>query len=106
MSNRHRLPDRRGGDTIKVVSECRGGMEFNVTTGRYPDGRLGDFFVHCDKVGSDVDAATKEFAAAVSIGLQHGAGLELYAENMQRDTSGKPLTIQGEILDSLMRERG
>jgi hypothetical protein len=102
---RERLPERRPADTISFISECLGGKEVAFTAGRFPDGRLGELFVHNLPTGSNIAAISKEWATAVSIGLQCGATLDEFHANVQREPSGKACTVLGEILDKLAEDR-
>lgn len=75
MSSRRRLPQRRQGYTQRVVI---GGHTLYLTTGEYPDGALGEFFISMHKNGSMLRSMVDAFAQSVSIGLQYGVPLELF----------------------------
>ncbi len=99
--NRERLPDSRKGithhfviiakchklkcvagkvdDTDVVCSNCSGtGVEEvdgYITTGLYPDGRVGEIFVKIGGHASDRFVMLDQWAIAFSVALQHGATL-------------------------------
>jgi ribonucleoside-diphosphate reductase alpha chain len=77
VPRRHRLPATRAGMTHKFSI---GASEGYITTGTYPDGRLGELFVRMAKEGGALGALLDAVATAVSIGLQHGIPLETFAD--------------------------
>jgi ribonucleoside-diphosphate reductase alpha chain len=70
---RERLPDRRKSWTQKVRVS---GHSFYLTCGEYGDGRLGEIFITCDKVGTFVRGVLDGVARMASIALQCGASVE------------------------------
>lgn len=74
---KNKLPNRRTGFTQKVKID---GVSVFLTTGEYPDGRLGEIFMDVGKTGSALSAMINCFCISVSIALQHGVPLEDYVE--------------------------
>jgi len=74
---KEKLPNRRNSETVKVKI---GGMSVYLTTGEYPDGRLGEIFLDVEKQGSLARALLNAFAISVSKGLQSGILLQEYAD--------------------------
>jgi ribonucleoside-diphosphate reductase alpha chain len=74
---RQDLPQRRSGYTQKATV---GGHKLYLRTGEYQDGRLGEIFIALQKEGSAFRGLMDSFAAAVSLGLQHGVPLEAFVE--------------------------
>jgi hypothetical protein len=70
--NRLRLPNRRAGIRVTLGT---GSQRLSLSTGEYPDGRLGEIFLDVPKEGTFSKAMMNAFAIAVSIGLQHGIPL-------------------------------
>ncbi len=105
--SRQRLPDRRFSETF-MLEWGRQNTEFAVTVGFYPDasgghrGPPGEVFISGAKAGSDVDAATRDNAVLISLGLQYGVPLELMQRAMTRELDGTPSTIAGRVVDMLV----
>ena len=83
MNERQRLPNERAGLThrfvIKSVNPLTGeplDVKGYITTGCYPDGRLGEIFVKMDQQGSQVSGFVDSWAIAVSLLLQMGMPVE------------------------------
>jgi len=77
LSQRERLPNRRGGYTQKARV---GGQKIYLRTGDYADGRLGEIFIDMHKEGATFRSLMNNFAIAVSLGLQHGVPLEEFVD--------------------------
>ncbi|MGH7067969.1 MAG: TSCPD domain-containing protein [Acetobacteraceae bacterium] len=71
------LPARARGYTQKVSIA---GHRLYLRTGEYEDGRLGEIAIALNKEGPAVRSLTDAFAAAVSLGLQHGVPLAEFVE--------------------------
>ena len=65
------LPSEREAHTHKAVVS---GIKIYITTGFYPDGRLGEVFVKADKEGAEL-RLLNAVAIGISVGLQHGIPL-------------------------------
>jgi ribonucleoside-diphosphate reductase alpha chain len=74
---RERLPDTRRSVTHKFSV---GGHEGYITVGLYDDGRPGELFITMAKEGSTVGGLMDAFGTAVSMSLQYGVPLEVYAK--------------------------
>jgi hypothetical protein len=100
MSMRDVLPQRRGNETFEMR---HGGQNtvFAVTLGFYPDGRLGEVFIHGAKAGSETDGIARDGAVLLSIALQYGVPLETIKHAITRDPNGAPSTIIGAVVDRL-----
>lgn len=77
LSQRHRLPNRRGGYTQKSQI---GPHKIYLRTGEYEDGRLGEIFIDMHREGAAFRSLLNCFAIAVSIGLQYGVKLEEFCD--------------------------
>ncbi len=84
------LYDERVGIThhfsIHASDERKG---FYITSGLYPDGKLGEIFITVGREGSLISAALDGHSTAISIGLQYGVPLECYTRKM-RHTQFEP----------------
>lgn len=76
--DRDRLPDERDGKTTKMV--IGGKVTLYVRTGVYPDGRLGEIFLDYGGEGSTFREMVRNFAVAISLGLQYGVPLEEFVD--------------------------
>jgi ribonucleoside-diphosphate reductase alpha chain len=92
-STRQPLPSRRSGYTQKVSV---GGHKLFLSTGEYETGRIGEIFVALHKEGSAFRGLMDAFAIAVSIGLQHGVGLEDYVEAFTFTRFGPAGVVEGD----------
>lgn len=77
ISQRQKLPSRRGGFTQKAAIA---GHKVYLRTGEYDDGRLGEIFIDMHKEGAAFRSLMHNFAMAISIGLQYGVPLEEFVE--------------------------
>ena len=75
QTQRERLPSRRRGIRATIGS---GMNKFVLSTGDYPDGRLGELFIDAPKEGSFSRAILNALAISISIGLQHGIPLSTF----------------------------
>jgi hypothetical protein len=78
-STRRRLPARRAGVTVEIVFDDR---KFSVTTGRFPDGAIGEVFARDAKPDSALDQILEDVAVAISLGLQYGVPPAAFAKSM------------------------
>lgn len=76
-TNRHRLPDRRGGYTQKAKIA---GNTVYLRTGEYENGELGEIFLDMHREGAAYRSLMNCFAIAISLGLQYGVPLEEFVE--------------------------
>ena len=92
-ANRELLPARRTGYTQKASV---GGHKLFLSTGEYASGRLGEIFIALHKEGSAFRGLMDAFAIAVSLGLQHGVGLEEFVEAFTFTRFGPAGTVEGD----------
>ena len=78
--NRLRLPNRRSGIRVTIGT---GPNLLTLSTGEYPDGRLGEIFLDHQKEGTFGRDILNAFAMAVSLGLQHGITIETLAHSFR-----------------------
>ena len=114
---RERLPGDRTGRTFKLrigndekLCETCGAplpgsrVSGHLTVNAYPDGRPGELFLALDRARRGDLAATfgHQLAIAISIGLQHGVPLAVYASRMRhvRDESGG--TVMHEVAGKMV----
>ena len=71
MSERIRLPDRRGADVFEFD---HGGRRWTTTIGRFPDGAVAEIFL--DTKPSPLADMAQDAAILASLALQHGAPFE------------------------------
>jgi len=98
MNGRDRLPDRRGCETFALRM---GAAEFLVTVGVYANGQIGEVFVAGAKVGSDMDAVTRDAAILLSLALQHGVSRDVIKGALTREGNGAASSVIGAIVDRL-----
>jgi ribonucleoside-diphosphate reductase alpha chain len=77
ISERRRLPNRRGGYTQKAII---GRHKVYLRTGEYEDGALGEIFIDMHREGAAFRSLMNCFAISVSLGLQHGVPLEEFVD--------------------------
>ncbi len=100
-SNRAVLPNRRAGENFEMRHGGKNTV-FVITTGHYPDGRVGEVFISGAKAGSEVDAVARDGAILLSLALQHGVPLETMKHAMTREPDGSASTIVGAVVDRLL----
>ena len=71
MSDRERLPDRRGAELVDFEHE---GRKWTVTVGRFADGGIAELFIDGSKEAPIVELA-QESAIVASLALQSGCAL-------------------------------
>ena len=102
-----RMPEVRASTTYKFrVAEQKG----YITTGLYPDGRLGEVFIMVDKGGSFTRTLLCCWAISVSMMLQHGIPLKKIVDKfkgVRSDPSGLTgdpnIPIASSIIDYIVR---
>jgi len=98
MTERIRLPDRRGAETFDVR---HGNERFHVSIGRFRDGTISEIFVTGPKSGSDLEAVTRDAAIILSIGCQCGLPLDPIRHAITRNSDNTPSSIIGAVLERL-----
>ena len=111
ISQRRKLPNRRGGYTQKAqVGEPQG----LPRTGEYEDGTIGEIFIDMHREGAAMRSILNCFAIATSIGLQYGVPLEEYVDAFtftRFDPSGMVtghdhIKMATSVIDYIFRELG
>lgn len=77
ISQRRRLPSRRGGYTQKAQV---GQHKVYLRTGEYEDGSLGEIFIDMHREGAAFRSLLNCFAISISIGLQYGVPLDEFSD--------------------------
>ena len=90
---REKLPARRTGYTQKAAI---GGHKLFLSTGEYPNGRLGEVFIALHKEGPAFRGLMDVFSIAVSLGLQHGVPLEDFVEAFTCTSFGPAGAVEGD----------
>ena len=123
---RFRLADTREGVTWKLKIGDLDGVQLGegamppaegcyvkayLSTGEYPDGRLGEVFLRPDKEGSFLRGTLDGFALLLSIALQHGIPLETIARKFMHDrfepsgfTNDKSVPMANSFFDFMFRK--
>jgi ribonucleoside-diphosphate reductase alpha chain len=92
-AQRRDLPARHAGYTQKASV---GGHKLYLRTGEYADGTLGEVAIALHKEGAAFRGLMDSFAAAVSIGLQHGVPLETFVEAFTLTRFGPAGKVEGD----------
>src|SRR5699024_111252 len=77
-NGRRKLPGKRKGYTQKVSIDSQ---SMYIRTGEFDDGTLGELFLDMGKEGGAYGGLLSAFAKAVSIGLQYGVPLDVFADS-------------------------
>jgi len=97
------LPNRR--ESFNCTIEFQG-ERYDITTGFYEDGRLGEIFINrirdktAARLGQHLDAVCRDTAILMSMSLQYGAKLSDMKHSITRDEDGSPMSILGAIVDA------
>lgn len=103
MTARCELPQRRFHEVFEFKHWSVG---YSVGVGRYPDGRPGEVFINCDKIGTAADVLGRESAVIVSLALQYGVPLTDMLHAIPRDPDGKPSGPIGALLERIAADDG
>lgn len=93
VRRRRDLPSRRAGYTQKATV---GGHRLFLRTGEYEDGRLGEIALALPREGPAFRGLMDSFAAAVSLGLQHGVPLDDFVEAFAFTRFGPAGAVEGD----------
>jgi hypothetical protein len=94
MSERERLPDRRGAELVDFEHE---GRKWTVTVGRFADGRIAEVFIDGPKE-SPIIALAQDGALAASLALQSGCPLDTLRHALNGREAG-PLGVALALID-------
>lgn len=108
MNSRKRLPNRHRSETFDFFVQGQFGRPnhaYTANIGFYPNGRVGDVFLHhkSGKAGTDLDIATRELSIAISFALQYGATVEEMRKAFPRHGIA-PEGALGTLLDIITSE--
>ncbi len=110
LPRRERLPDTRRSLTHKFDIQ---GHEGYVTVGFYEDGRPGEVFITMAKEGSTIGGLMDVIGTAISIGLQYGVPLEVFANKFAHSrfepsgfTKNPDIPIAKSVTDYIFRWLG
>ena len=98
MSERERLPDRRGAELVDFEHEER---KWTVTVGSFADGRIAEVFIDGPKE-SPIIALAQEGALAASLALQSGCPLDTLRRALDGREAG-PLEVALALIDEAPR---
>ena len=112
MSDRQRLPNRRGNITFSFQGH-QGQGNYIATVGYFgPEilsadlsavrGRMAELFLACDRPNSTADVLAKDASLVLSIALQHGVPVQALHEAVSRLPDGSPAGPLGRVLDEVM----
>ena len=93
---RDRLPNRRASQNIAFE---RDNLKFHMTTGLYPDARVGEVFLNSEHGNSLLDTLAHDAAILASLALQFGCPLETIRHAIKRDSNGTAASPIGQALD-------
>ena len=96
---RETLPDRRV--TWSFDFQCQSG-QYTTHVSYYPDGRLGEVWLVCDRPNSTADTLARDASLVLSIAIQFGVPLELLQRAMSRSPNGDPAGPLGVVLDRVL----
>jgi hypothetical protein len=100
---RDRLPNRRPAETMAFE---RGNLNYHMTVGLYPDGRVGEIFLSAEHSNSLLDALTHDAAILASLALQFGCPLDTIRHAIKRDSRGEAASpIGADGLVDLMSQK-
>jgi ribonucleoside-diphosphate reductase alpha chain len=102
MSNRRRLPNRRGSITFDLQAL---GLTFTVAASRFNDGSLGEVFIQNHKTNSAAGILASDCAIAASLALQFGCPVEVLARALSRNSQNVATGPLGAALDLLTAQR-
>ena len=97
--NRQPLPQRRSSENFVVHAL---NTRMTMTVGYYPDGRPGEVFTSDIKVGSAVDAISRDAAILLSLCMQYGVPLGVVAGAVTREGDGSASSVIGALVDQLV----
>jgi hypothetical protein len=98
MSERRRLPDRRGSTTFDVQAF---GLRFTVTASPFDSGDIGELFIQNHKADSGAGIMASDSAIAASLALQYGCPPDVLRKALSRDRQGRASSPLGVALDML-----
>ena len=98
MTERKRLPDRRGSITFDVEAFH---LRFTVTASQFEGGGVGELFIQNHKANSGAGIMASDSAIAASLALQFGCPPDVLRKALSRDARGSASGPLGAALDKL-----
>lgn len=102
MTERERLPNRRPNESFGFEKD---GHRYDVTVGKYRDGRLAEIFIGCGKIGTAIEVNARDGAILISLLLQHGCPLNEIQRALTRNMDGSAAGPLGALVDRLLPVR-
>lgn len=108
MIERHRIANRRPNERLAFEYKGRpgyiiAGYPVDISGGlAVVADKPGEFFIIYDRVGSDIEAAARDFGLMLSIAMQHGVDARAFALSMTRGEDGKPASVLGAALAAIV----
>jgi ribonucleoside-diphosphate reductase alpha chain len=96
---RNRLPNRRASQNIAFG---RDNLNYQMTIGLYPDGRVGEIFLNAEHATSLLDVLAHDAAILASLALQYGAPLSEITHPLRRDAQGVAASPIGAAMDLIL----
>jgi hypothetical protein len=93
---REHLPNKRKSENRALAQN---NLNFQMTTGFYPDGRPGEIFLNAEHANSLLDVMAHDAAILASLALQFGCPLETIRHALKRDGQGVAASPIGAALD-------
>lgn len=90
------LPNRRQGLSFDF---SHGRMNYSGTASFGPDYEIAEIFLSGGKVGSELEAATRDCAVIASLAIQHGTPVEVIRKALTRLDDGSAAGPMGAFLD-------
>jgi hypothetical protein len=101
LSARHRLPNRRASETVKLE---HAGLLYTITTSRDCNGVVREAFMQNHKNSSHVDIAARDGGVLLSLLLQYNCPLQAIARALLRNSDGSPSGIMGAVVDLIAEQ--
>jgi hypothetical protein len=98
MSERRRLPQRRGAIAVEIE---HGGHRFRMQIGAFADGTPAEVFLDAAKQNSALDALAADSSILISLLLQHGCLPQEIGHALRRAPDGTAASLVGAVVDRL-----
>jgi hypothetical protein len=80
--------------------------KFVLRAAFFPDGRVAETFVASFKIGSEIQALSRDSTILISLALQHGCGLDTIQKALTKGEDGMPASLIGSMVDAIVDEHG
>lgn len=102
MSERQRLPDRRGAVAFDFEHDAQ---RYRAHVGFFGDGSPAELFLNAAKQNSPLDAFAADAAILISLLLQRGAAVAEIGHALRQTPKGAPASLIGAAVAELARLR-